>query len=70
MANLAEVERLTTELVSSANQFLDNVRLLNVGAVQDEALTTTQKANIKNRAKIALDRIKAKVDAIKAEITV
>ena len=69
MANLAEVERLTTELVASANQFLDGVRLLIAGAVQAEPLTATQKSNIKNRAKTDLDAIKTTVDAIKTEIS-
>ncbi len=68
MADLAKIEALTTELVASSNRFLDGIRRLNFGMVEDEPLTTTQKTNIKNRAKAALTGIEAAVAAIRAEI--
>lgn len=69
MADLNKIESLTTELVASANRFLDSVRLLNTGVVQDEPLSSTQKANIKSRAKAALGGIRSMADAITAEIS-
>ena len=67
--DLVKIEGLATELVAMANQFVDAVRLVNLGMIQTEPLTATQKSNIKNRAKTALDEIKSRVDAIKAEIS-
>ena len=67
--DLVKIEALATELSASANRFVDAVRLLNVGAVQGESLTITQKGNIRNRAKTALTGIEATITAIKAEIS-
>ena len=66
--DLARIESLTTELVVSTNQFLDAVRLLNIGTVQGEPLTTTQKTNIRNKARTSLLGVQTMIAAIQGEL--
>ena len=66
--DLIKIETLATNLVAEVNQFLDGVRLINRGQVLEEPLTTAQRGNIRNRAKVTLTGIETTIQTIRSEI--